>query len=142
MKYACLVYVDRKLVSALTPEQNRKLINDSIDFDWDVKERGHLLLAQPLDEPETAITIRTRSGRLSSTDGPFAETKELIAGFWLWECKSLAEAIEWVKRAPNPHNEDSDIEVRQVFETEDFGDRLSPELRAQEERLRAQAAKR
>ena len=73
------------------------------------------------------------------TDGPFAETEELIAGYWLWEVGSLQEAIDWVKRCPNPHDEDSDIEIRQVFSAEDFGEVLTPELRDQEERLRAEA---
>jgi hypothetical protein len=72
-------------------------------------------------------------------DGPFAETKELIAGYWLWQVKSKEEAIEWVKRCPNPHNEDSEIEIRQVFEAEDFGAEFTPELREQEARLRAQS---
>jgi hypothetical protein len=74
-------------------------------------------------------------------DGPFDETKELVAGFWLWQVKSKAEAIEWVKRCPNPHNEDTEIEVRQVFEADDFGPEFTPELREQEERVRAQVAK-
>ena len=72
-------------------------------------------------------------------DGPFAETKELIAGFWLWQVKSLEEAIEWIKRCPNPTGEEGEIEIRQVFEAEDFGAEFTPELREQEERLRAQA---
>jgi hypothetical protein len=76
------------------------------------------------------------------TDGPFAETEELIAGFWLWEVGSLHEAIEWVKRCPNPHEEDSEIEIRQVFAADDFGEAFTPELREQEERVRAQAARR
>jgi hypothetical protein len=76
----------------------------------------------------------------SVVDGPFAETKELVAGFWLWKCASLQEAIEWVKRCPNPMLTDSEIEIRQVFEAEDFGDALTPELRAQEDRLREQIA--
>jgi hypothetical protein len=71
-------------------------------------------------------------------DGPFAETKELIAGFWLWQVRSMEEAIEWVKRCPNPHEVESEIEIRPVFEVEDFGPALTPELREQEERLRAQ----
>ena len=75
-------------------------------------------------------------------DGPFAETKELVAGFWIWQCASMQEAIEWVKRCPNPMPGDSEIEVRQVFEAEDFGEALTPELRAQEERLRKQVARR
>ncbi len=73
-------------------------------------------------------------------DGPFAETKELVAGYWLWELDSLAQAIEWVKRCPNPMEGESEIEIRQVFEADDFGAELTPELRAQEERIRAQAA--
>jgi hypothetical protein len=73
-------------------------------------------------------------------DGPFIETKELLAGFWLWQVKSKEEAIEWVKRIPNPHNEEGEVEIRQVFEVEDFGAEFTPELRQQEERLRAQVA--
>jgi hypothetical protein len=114
MKYACLVYVDRKLATALTPEQNSKLVNDSIDFDWAVKERGHLLLAQPLDEPETAITIRMRSGKLSSTDGPFAETKEHLGGFFLIEARDLNEAIEIARTSPMA--EMGSIEIRPFLE--------------------------
>jgi hypothetical protein len=75
------------------------------------------------------------------TDGPFAETKELIAGFWIWQVKSMDEAVEWVKRCPNPMMSDSDIEIRPVAEMEDFGDAMPPELRAQEDRLRAQIEK-
>jgi hypothetical protein len=71
-------------------------------------------------------------------DGPFAETKELIAGFWLWQVKSKEEAIEWLKRCPNPHDEETEVEIRQVFEAEDFGPEFTPELREREERLRAQ----
>jgi len=71
-------------------------------------------------------------------DGPFAETKELVAGFWIWKCASLQEAIDWVKRCPNPMRGDSEIEIRQIYSAEDFGDALTPELKAQEERLRAQ----
>ena len=74
-------------------------------------------------------------------DGPFAETKELIAGFWIWKCASLQEAIDWVKRCPNPMQGESEIEIRQIFDAEDFGEAFTPELREQEERLRAQIAK-
>jgi hypothetical protein len=70
-------------------------------------------------------------------DGPFAETKELVAGFWIWKCNSLQEAIGWAKRCPNPHNEGGELEIRQIFEAEDFGENLTPELREQEDRLRA-----
>jgi hypothetical protein len=75
-------------------------------------------------------------------DGPFTETKELIAGFWLWNVKSLEDAIEWLKRCPNPHFEETEVEIRPVFEAADFGEALTPEVKAQEERIRAQVAKR
>ena len=83
--------------------------------------------------------MRFSGSKRTVIDGPFAETKELIAGYWLWQVKSKEEAIEWVKRCPNPHNEESEIEIRQVFEAEDFGAEFTPELREQEERLLAQA---
>ena len=81
------------------------------------------------------------SGKKRSViDGPFAETKELICGFWIWQVNSKEEAIEWVKRCPNPHNEDTEVEIRQIFEMEDFGAEMTPELREQEERLRTKIA--
>jgi hypothetical protein len=84
--------------------------------------------------------VEFANGKRIVVDGPFAETKELIAGFWMWQCKSLAEAIEWVRRCPDPMpGEESTIEIRQVFEDEDFGEALTPELREQEARLRGQA---
>lgn len=86
------------------------------------------------------VRVRFSGADRSVIDGPFAETKELIAGFWLWEVASLAECVEWVKRCPNPMPGDSEIEIRQVFEAEDFGAEFTPELREQEERLRARMA--
>ena len=85
--------------------------------------------------------VKSAGGTFTVMDGPFVETKELIAGYWLWQCKSLDEAIDWVKRAPNPFpNQDSEVEIRPLFELEDFGEEFTPELRKQEERVRAQAA--
>lgn len=86
--------------------------------------------------------MRVRGGKVSTTDGPFAETKELIAGYRLWQCKSKDEALEWASRCPNPAGDgkEGEIEIRQVFSPEDFGTELTPELRAQEDRIRAQAA--
>jgi hypothetical protein len=82
--------------------------------------------------------VRFDGDKRTVVDGPFAETKELVAGFWIWQVKSLAEAIEWVKRCPNPHEGEGEIEIRQVFEAEDFGAEYTPELREADERLRAQ----
>jgi hypothetical protein len=100
-----------------------------------------MLSGEGLQPSSTGARVRFSGSKRTVIDGPFAETKELIAGFWLWQVKSRAEAIEWVKRCPNPFpHGDSEIEIRQVFEAEDFGAEFTPELREQEERLRAQVA--
>ena len=91
-----------------------------------------------LKPTHTATTVRVRNGRPLTTDGPFAETKELVAGFWLWQVRSMDEAIEWLKRCPNPMPGESEIEIRPVFEAEDFGAEYTPELREQDERLKAE----
>ena len=100
-----------------------------------------MLAGEGLHPSSKGARVKYSNGKLTVIDGPFTEAKELIAGFWLWNVKSKEEAIEWVKRCPNPHNEDSEIEIRQVFEAEDFGAEFTPELREQEERGRAKAAK-
>ena len=101
---------------------------------------GILLAAEGLLSSSKGKRVRFSGPKRTVTDGPFAETKELIAGFWLWQVRSMEEAIEWVKRCPNPHDGESEIEIRQVFEAEDFGPALTPELRKQEADLRAQTA--
>jgi hypothetical protein len=100
---------------------------------------GVLLAGEGLQASSKGARVRFSGGKKTVIDGPFAETKELVAGFWLWQVKSKEEAIEWLKRAPF---EDTEVEIRQVFEMEDFGANLTPELREQEERTRAQAAAR
>ena len=98
-----------------------------------------MLAGEGLHPSSKAKRVRFSGGKTTVIDGPFAETKELIAGFWLWQVKSMEEAVEWVKRIPNPDNEEEgDIEIRQVFEAEDFGEEFTPEAREQEERLRRQ----
>ncbi len=92
MKFACLVYIDEALMAAMTPEEGRKLTDDTIEEDWQLRQSGRLILAQPLQRPETAVTIRLRGGTLAATDGPFAETKEHLGGFFLIEAKDIAEA--------------------------------------------------
>jgi hypothetical protein len=101
---------------------------------------GVMKAGEGLHPSRKGARVRFSGAKRTVVDGPFAETKELIAGFWLWECKSMQEAIEWVKRCPNPMPGDSEIEIRQVFEADDFGTEFTPELREQEERLRAQIA--
>jgi hypothetical protein len=97
-----------------------------------------MLAGEGLHPRSKGARVRFSKDKRSVVDGPFTETKELVAGFWLWQVRSMEEAIEWVKRCPNPMPGESEIEIRQVFEAEDFGDELTPELREQDERLRAQ----
>jgi len=109
-------------------------------YNEELVKAGVLLAGEGLHASSKGKRVRFSGGNRTVIDGPFAETKELIAGFWLWQVRSMEEAIEWVKRCPSPHEGEAEIEIRQVFEAEDFGSELTPELRTQEERLRAQAA--
>ncbi|MBB6188990.1 hypothetical protein HDE77_003361 [Rhodanobacter sp. MP7CTX1] len=109
-------------------------------FNEELVKAGVLLAAEGLQPTSKGARVRFSDSKRSVIDGPFAESKELIAGFWLWQVKSMEEAIEWVKRCPNPFEGESEIEIRQVFEAEDFGAEFTPELREQEERIRAQMA--
>ena len=112
-------------------------------FNEELVKAGVMLAGEGLHPSAKGKRVKFAAGKRTVVDGPFAETKELIAGFWLWQCKSMDEAVEWVKRCPDPMpGEESEIEIRQVFEAEDFGAEFTPELRAQEERLRAETAKR
>jgi len=119
---------------------SEKLLAEMGKFNEELARAGVLQAGEGLHPSSKGARVRFSGTKRTVTDGPFPETKELIAGFWLWQVKSKDEAIEWVKRCPNPHNEDCDIEVRQVFEAEDFGAEFTPELREQEERVRAQVA--
>jgi len=118
---------------------SQKLLAEMGTFNEELAKAGILLAAEGLQASSKGVRVKLSGKKRTVIDGPFAETKELIAGFWIWQVKSKEEAIEWVKRCPNPHNEDSEIEIRQIFEAEDFGAEFTPELRAQEERLRAQS---
>jgi hypothetical protein len=103
---------------------------------------GIMEAGEGLHPSSKGARVRFEGNKRTVIDGPFAETKELVAGFWLWKCKSKEEAIEWLKRCPNPMpGEIADIEIRQIFSPEDFGPALTPELKAQEDRIRAEAAK-
>jgi hypothetical protein len=111
-------------------------------FNEELVKAGVMLAGEGLQPSSKGARVKFSGNTRTVTDGPFAETKELVAGFWLWQCKSKDEALEWVKRCPNPMTGDSEIEIRQVFEAEDFGAEFTSELREQEERLRANIAKR
>lgn len=108
-------------------------------YNQQLVDAGIMLAGEGLHPSSKGVRVRFSGDKRTVTDGPFAETKELIAGFWMWRVKSMEEAIEWIKRCPNPMMEDSDIEIRPVFEAEDFGAEFTPELREQEASIRAQA---
>jgi hypothetical protein len=119
---------------------SEQLLTEMGKFNEELVKAGVMLAGEGLHASSKGARVRFSGRTRTVMDGPFAETKELIAGFWLWQVKSKEEAIEWVKRCPNPHNEETEIEIRQVFEADDFGPEFTSELREQEERLRAQVA--
>jgi hypothetical protein len=135
-----LVKADQNSESGAMPDA--KLLTEMGKFNEELAKAGVLLAGEGLHPSSKGARVRFSGANRTVIDGPFAETKELVAGFWLWQVKSKEEAIEWVKRCPNPMPGDSEIEIRQVFEAEDFGAELAPEFREYEERLRAQAAQR
>jgi hypothetical protein len=119
---------------------SEQLLTDMGKFNEDLVNAGIMLAGEGLHPSSRGQRVRFSGAKRTVIDGPFPETKELIAGFWLWKVKSLEEAVEWVKRCPNPMNGESYVEIRPVFEAEDFGDEYTPELQAQEERLRSKIA--
>ena len=114
---------------------SQELLEAMTTFNEELVKAGLMLAGDGLKPSSNGVRVHFSGKDRTVTDGPFAETKELIAGFWMWKVKSMAEAIAWVKRCPNPHNGPSDIEIRPVFEMEDFGDAMTPELRDRESRL-------
>ena len=117
---------------------SEQLLRDMGNFNEELVKAGIMKAGEGLHPSSRGKRVRFSGTSRTVVDGPFAETKELIAGFWLWEVRSMDEAVEWVKRCPNPMTSDSEIEIRQVFEADDFGAELTPELREQEDRLRRQ----
>jgi len=138
MRFMIIVKATKDSEAGMMPSE--KLLAEMGKFNEELARAGVLLEGEGLQPSSKGARVRFSGTKRTVTDGPFPETKELIAGFWLWQVKSKDEAIEWVKRCPNPHNEDCEIEVRQVFEAEDFGAEFTPELREQEEHVRAQVA--
>jgi hypothetical protein len=133
-----LVKADKQSEAGALPDE--KLLTDMGKYNEELAEAGVLLAGEGLHPSSKGARIKFSGGKQTVIDGPFAETKELIAGFWLIQVQSKAEAIAWVKRCPMPHDTETEIEIRQVFEAEDFGPAFTPDLREQEERLRAQVA--
>ena len=137
MRFMILVKANKDSEAGVLPDE--KILTEMGKFNIELEKAGVLLAGEGLQASSKGARVKFTGGKQTVTDGPFTETKELIAGFWLWQVKSKEEAIEWVKRAP--FEPGAEIEIRQVFEAEDFGPALKPEFRQQEERVRAQAAK-
>jgi len=140
MKVMVLVKASKDSEAGVMP--NAQLLADMGKFNEELAKAGVLLAGEGLHPSSKGARVRFSGKNRTVIDGPFTETKELIAGFWLWNVKSLEDAIEWLKRCPNPHFEETEVEIRPVFEAADFGEALTPEVKAQEERIRAQVAKR
>jgi hypothetical protein len=130
-----IVKADKNSEAGVLPD--KKLLTEMGRFNEELSKAGIMLAGEGLQPSSKGVRVRFSGGKKTVIDGPFAETKELVAGFWLWQVKSKQEAIEWLKRAPF---EDTEVEIRQVFEADDFGAEFTPELREQEERIRARAA--
>ena len=138
MRFMVIVRATRDSEAGVLPD--KKLLADMGAFNEELVKAGVMLAGEGLQPSSKGARVRFSGAKRTVIDGPFAETKELIAGFWLWKVKSKQEAIEWVKRCPNPFPGESEIEIRQLYEAEDFGAEFTPELKEQEERLRAQMA--
>jgi hypothetical protein len=136
MRFMILIKANKDSEAGMIPSE--RLLTEMGKFNEELAKAGVMLAGEGLQPSSKGARVRFSGSKRTVIDGPFAETKELIAGFWIWQCKSKEEAIEWLKRCPNPHNEEAEVEIRQIFEAEDFGAEFTPELRAQEERIRAQ----
>jgi len=139
MRFMVMVKAGKDSEAGVLPSQQE--LAEMGKFNEELVKAGIMLAGEGLQASSKGARIRFSGSKRTVIDGPFAETKELVAGFWILQCKSKEECIEWMKRCPNPMpREDSEIEIRQIFEAEDFGEAFTPELREQEERLRAQSA--
>ena len=137
MRFMVIVKADKSSEAGVLP--NRELLAEMGKFNEELAKAGVMLAGEGLQPSSKGARVKFSGNKRTVTDGPFAETKELVAGFWLWQVRSKEEAIEWLKRAPFKEGE---VEIRQVFEAEDFGAEFTPELREQEERVRQQVASR
>lgn len=138
----CIVMVRANKDSESGVMPGKEILAEMGKFNDELVKAGVLLAAEGLQPSSKGKRVRFSGSTRTLIDGPFTETKELIAGFWLWQVRSMEEAVEWVKRCPNPFEGESEIEIRQVFEADDFGPELTPEMREREERLRKQVGAR
>ncbi len=140
MRVMVIVKASKDSEAGQMPDE--KLLTAMGNFNEELVNAGIMVAGEGLHPTSRGKRVRFSGSTRTVVDGPFAETKELIAGYWIWKVKSMDDAVEWVKRCPNPHNDDSEIEIRQIFEEADFGAELTPELREQERRIREKAATR
>ena len=138
MRFMVIVKADKSTEAGVMPSQ--KLLAEMGKFNEELVKAGIMLAGEGLAPSSKGARVKFSGKKRVVTDGPFAETKELIAGFWIWKCKSKQEAIEWVMRCPNPTEGESEIEIRQIFEAEDFGAEFTPELKEQAQRVYEQVA--
>ena len=136
MRFMILIKATKGSEAGELPDE--KMLTAMGQFNEELAKAGVLLAGEGLRSSALGARVRFSGANRTVIDGPFTETKELIAGFWIWKVNSLEEAIEWVKRSPNPHYEETEVEIRRLFEIEDFGDAATPEIREQEARLRAE----
>lgn len=134
MRFMIIIKADKNSENGAMPDE--KLLSEMGKFNEELVNAGIMLSGDGLHPSSKGARVKFSGDKRTVVNGPFPETKELVAGFWIWKVKSKEEAIEWVKRCPNPTGVESEIEIRQIFEMEDFGAELTPELREQEERLR------
>ena len=136
MRVMVIIKATEESEAGIMPSE--QLLTDMMKFNEELVKAGVMLAGEGLHPTSKARRVRFSGAKRTVIDGPFPETKELIAGFWLWKVNSMEEAVEWVKRCPNPMNVESDVDIRPIFEAEDFGAEFTPELQQQEERLRSQ----
>ena len=139
MRFMVMVKATKDSEAGVMPSE--QLLREMGEYNEQLAKAGVILAGEGLHPSSKGVRVRFSGKNRTVIDGPFTETKELVAGFWLMQVRSKEEVIEWVRRCPNPHEGESEIEIRQVFEAEDFGEAFTPELRAQEERIREQAQK-
>jgi len=134
MRFLVMIKADRNSEAGVMPSQ--RLLSEMMKFNEELVQKGVMLAGEGLHPSSKGARVKYSGGKFTVSDGPFAETKELVAGYWVWQLNSLQEAIEWAKRIPNPDNAEGEVEIRQIFEAEDFGEEFTPELRRKEESLR------
>ena len=138
MRFMVIVKATAESEAGVMP--NEQLLAEMGRYNEELVKAGVMQAGEGLHPSSKGARVRFSGKNRTVVDGPFAETRELVAGFWLWQCASLQEAIDWVKRCPNPMASDSEIEIRQIFEAADFGEAFTPELREKEQRMREQVA--